>query len=197
MVERLEREYDGRVDVWRVNADEEPEVVRGLGVMGIPTLVAFRAGKEITRKVGAGSEANLRALFDAAVSGQAPASDAASPPAPVVAAPPEAVVPAPPVVAAPPPVVADDESLSSPHAARSRKPASGAASQAALVVLRMCPPCWWFPDEAIDAAMTRSARLLAPAFVPRADDAVADDPEDPEHDHAQQRRQDDRPEELL
>jgi len=72
MVERLEREYDGRVDVWRVNADEEPEVVRGLGVMGIPTLVAFRAGKEITRKVGAGSEANLRALFDAAVSGQAP-----------------------------------------------------------------------------------------------------------------------------
>ena len=71
-VERLEREYDGRVDVWRVNADEDPEVVRGLGVMGIPTLVAFSAGREITRKVGAGSEANLRALFDAALSGQAP-----------------------------------------------------------------------------------------------------------------------------
>lgn len=72
MVERLEREYDGRVDVWRVNADEDPEVVRGLGVMGIPTLVAFSAGSEITRKVGAGSEADLRALFDAALSGQAP-----------------------------------------------------------------------------------------------------------------------------
>ena len=72
MVERLEREYDGRVDVWRINADEDPDVVRGLGVMGIPTLVAFSAGREITRKVGAGSEANLRALFDAALSGQAP-----------------------------------------------------------------------------------------------------------------------------
>jgi thioredoxin 1 len=72
MVERLEREYDGRVDVWRVNADEEPEVVRALGVIGVPTMVAFTAGREITRKVGAGSEADLRALFDAALSGQAP-----------------------------------------------------------------------------------------------------------------------------
>jgi thioredoxin len=72
MVERLEREYGGRVDVWRVNADEDPDVLRGLGVMGIPTLVAFSGGREITRKVGAGSEADLRALFDAALSGQAP-----------------------------------------------------------------------------------------------------------------------------
>ena len=60
---------------------------------------------------------------------------------PVVAAPPPVVAAPAPVVAAPPPVVADDESLSSPHAARNRKPASGTASQAALVVLRMCPPC--------------------------------------------------------
>ena len=72
MVERLEREYNGRVDVWRVNADEEPELVRGLGVIGVPTMVAFTAGREISRKVGAGSEADLRAVFEAALSGQAP-----------------------------------------------------------------------------------------------------------------------------
>jgi thioredoxin 1 len=72
MVERLEGEYDGRVDVWRVNADEQPEVVRGLGVIGIPTMVAFGAGREIMRKVGAGSEGDLRAVFEAALTGEAP-----------------------------------------------------------------------------------------------------------------------------
>jgi thioredoxin len=71
-MERLEAEYKGRVDVWRINADEQPEILRGLGVVGIPTLIAFSAGKEITRKVGAGSDADLRAVFDAALSGQEP-----------------------------------------------------------------------------------------------------------------------------
>ena len=72
IVERLENEYDGRVDVWRVNADEQPEVVRGLDVIGIPTMIAFNAGREIMRKVGAGSEADLRVVFDVALSGQPP-----------------------------------------------------------------------------------------------------------------------------
>jgi thioredoxin len=72
MIECLESEYDGRVDVWRVNADEQSEVVRGLGVIGIPTLVAYSAGREVMRKVGAGSEADLRAVFESALSGTAP-----------------------------------------------------------------------------------------------------------------------------
>jgi len=79
MVERLEGEYDGRVDVWRVNADEQPELVRGLGVIGIPTMVAFSAGREIMRKVGAGSEGDLRAVFEAALSGEAPVRRGVSP----------------------------------------------------------------------------------------------------------------------
>ena len=73
IVERLESEYDGRVDVWRVNADEQPDDVRRLRVLGIPTMIAFRSGQEVARKVGAGSQADLRALFEAALSGQAPA----------------------------------------------------------------------------------------------------------------------------
>lgn len=73
LVERLESEFAGRVDVWKINADEQPEVVRGLGVIGVPTMVAFSAGKEVMRKVGAGSEGDLRAVFEAALSGQAPA----------------------------------------------------------------------------------------------------------------------------
>ena len=73
IVERLAAEYDGRVDVWKVNADEQPEDVRGLKVLGIPTMIIFRGGRELGRKVGAGSERDLRALFEAALSDQVPA----------------------------------------------------------------------------------------------------------------------------
>ncbi len=73
IVERLAGEYEGRVDVWKVNADEQPEQARRLHVLGIPTMIAFRSGQEAVRKVGAGSEADLRALFETALSGQAPA----------------------------------------------------------------------------------------------------------------------------
>jgi hypothetical protein len=59
--------------VWKVNADEQPEVVHGLGIVGIPSLIAFKGGKEITRKVGAGSGGDLRAVFEAALSGEKPA----------------------------------------------------------------------------------------------------------------------------
>jgi thioredoxin len=78
-IERLEAEYEGRVDVWKINADEQPEVARNLGVVGIPAVVAFNAGQEITRKVGAGSEADLHAVFDAALSGQKPARRSIAP----------------------------------------------------------------------------------------------------------------------
>jgi len=73
IVERLAGEYDGHIDVWKVNADEQPDEVRRLRVLGIPTMVAFRGGQEVTRKVGARSEADLCLLFETALSGQAPA----------------------------------------------------------------------------------------------------------------------------
>ncbi len=73
IVERLAAEYDGRVDVWKINADEQPGEVRGLKVLGIPTMIVFRGGRELVRKVGAGSEGDLRALFEAALSNTIPA----------------------------------------------------------------------------------------------------------------------------
>lgn len=70
LVDRLGREYDGRVDLWKINADDQPDDVRRLGVLGIPTMIAYRNGQELGRKVGAGSEAELRALFEAGLSSQ-------------------------------------------------------------------------------------------------------------------------------
>jgi thioredoxin len=73
LLKQMRQEFQGRVDVWRVNADEQPELLRQLRIFGIPTLVAFQKSAEITRKTGAPSSDGMRRLFDAALSGQPPA----------------------------------------------------------------------------------------------------------------------------
>lgn len=72
IMKKLGEEYAGRVDVWKVNADEQPEILRALHIHGIPTLVAFRQGSEVSRRTGAASPAVLSTLFDAALSGEKP-----------------------------------------------------------------------------------------------------------------------------
>ncbi len=63
--------YEGKVDLWKINADKEPELLRDLGVKGIPTMFGFFEGKEITRKTGAMTPENVHAFF-AAVAEQKP-----------------------------------------------------------------------------------------------------------------------------
>lgn len=72
-LERAGEAYSGRVDVWKLNADEQSDMVRALGVRGIPTLIVFQGDKEIARRTGAQSSTELTKLFDAALSGAAPA----------------------------------------------------------------------------------------------------------------------------
>ncbi|MBI1802021.1 MAG: thioredoxin [Chloroflexi bacterium] len=52
-VEELARDYDGRALVAKVNTDDNPLWASRYGVMGIPTLIFFRNGKEVDRVVGA------------------------------------------------------------------------------------------------------------------------------------------------
>ncbi len=69
LLAELGAQYQGRVDVMRLNADDEPERVRDLGVVAIPTLIAFAGRREIARRTGALSRRDLEALFHAAEAG--------------------------------------------------------------------------------------------------------------------------------
>jgi thioredoxin len=71
-IKKLSAEYEGRVDVWKINADEEPDLLRSLNIYGIPTLAAYHNGQEVARRTGAGSPAALSTLFEAALSGNKP-----------------------------------------------------------------------------------------------------------------------------
>ncbi len=53
IVEELASDYDGRVVIAKVNTDENGETPAKFGIMGIPTLIIFKDGKEVERVVGA------------------------------------------------------------------------------------------------------------------------------------------------
>ncbi|MBR3146962.1 MAG: thioredoxin [Eubacterium sp.] len=65
VVDKLAEEYDGKVLVGKVDADEEMDLAQKLGVISIPTLVFFKDGAEIDRKTGLTPESELRKILDA------------------------------------------------------------------------------------------------------------------------------------
>ncbi|MGE5222880.1 MAG: thioredoxin family protein, partial [Omnitrophica WOR_2 bacterium] len=51
-------------------ADENQDLLRMLGISGVPTLIAFRQGKEVRRVVGAQPQPSLEKLFKTALDEQ-------------------------------------------------------------------------------------------------------------------------------
>ncbi len=72
ILEKLAQEYKGRVDLWEINADENPDLLRALHVYGIPTLIVYNSGKETMRHVGAKPANALQSLFETLATGNAP-----------------------------------------------------------------------------------------------------------------------------
>ncbi len=53
LLEQLAAEYDGRVKIVKVDADQNPETVIAAGVTSIPTLGFYRGGKRTDILIGA------------------------------------------------------------------------------------------------------------------------------------------------
>ena len=56
-------EENADIKVCKINIDEQSELASAFGVMSIPTLVALKDGKEITRTVGAVPKSNILKIF--------------------------------------------------------------------------------------------------------------------------------------
>lgn len=67
---KLEQEYSGRVDVWKINADENADLAQAMRIYGIPTLLVFRGEQEVMRTTGAQPPTSLGKLFEAALTGK-------------------------------------------------------------------------------------------------------------------------------
>ncbi len=72
ILEKLAKEYQGRVDLWQINADENQELLREMKIYSIPTLVVFRNGEEVLRHVGVKPAPTLAGMFETLAKGGTP-----------------------------------------------------------------------------------------------------------------------------
>ncbi|MDE1896141.1 MAG: thioredoxin TrxA [Rhodospirillales bacterium] len=63
-LEALAEEYEGKLDVVKVNIDENPMSPTQYGVRGIPTLLIFKDGKVAAQQVGAAPKSVLKAWIE-------------------------------------------------------------------------------------------------------------------------------------
>lgn len=65
IVEKLALEYEGKVKVCKLNVDSAPNVTSSYGIMSIPTVIIFNAGKPVDQTVGALPIEELKKKLDA------------------------------------------------------------------------------------------------------------------------------------
>lgn len=63
IIEELEKELAGKIEIVKINVDEKPEEASKYGVMSIPTYVIEKDGKEVGRKIGVTAKADLLKLL--------------------------------------------------------------------------------------------------------------------------------------
>jgi len=64
ILDEVSRDYDGRLQVAKVNVDENQAVPARFGIRGIPTLILFKNGAQVATKVGALSKSQLTLFLD-------------------------------------------------------------------------------------------------------------------------------------
>ena len=64
IVEELANEYDGKLDVRKVDVDDNPGLAGQLGIRGIPTLILFKDGQPVETVVGLVSKSTLADVID-------------------------------------------------------------------------------------------------------------------------------------
>ncbi|MEM9780916.1 MAG: thioredoxin [Pseudomonadota bacterium] len=58
-LEELAAEYDGKIQVAKLNIDENPMTPSKYGIRGIPTLMMFKGGELVDKKIGADSKRGI------------------------------------------------------------------------------------------------------------------------------------------
>ncbi len=64
IIQELEKELAGKVEFEKINVDEDQQTASKYGVMGIPTFVIEKDGKEVVRKTGFTSKDELLKMIN-------------------------------------------------------------------------------------------------------------------------------------
>lgn len=64
ILDEVAQAYQGKLQIAKVNVDENRDIPSKFGIRGIPTLMFFKNGELVATKVGALSKAQLTAFVD-------------------------------------------------------------------------------------------------------------------------------------
>ena len=64
ILDEVATSYDGKLQIAKMNVDENRDIPAKFGIRGIPTLMLFKDGELAATKVGALSKAQLTAFID-------------------------------------------------------------------------------------------------------------------------------------
>ncbi|PJX26414.1 thioredoxin [Advenella sp. S44] len=67
LLEEAARDYEGRIQVVKVDVQDHPEVAAKFGIRGIPTLMVFKNGEAVATKVGAVNKTQLTGFIDESI----------------------------------------------------------------------------------------------------------------------------------
>ncbi len=67
ILDELAGELAGRAKVVKVNVDENPTVAGQYGIMSIPTLMLFKDGKLVDKKIGGAAKPALKSFIESAL----------------------------------------------------------------------------------------------------------------------------------
>jgi thioredoxin 1 len=63
VIDELAAEYAGKIDILKMNVDENPATPGKFGIRAIPTMILFKQGKQVDQITGAVSKSSLKDLL--------------------------------------------------------------------------------------------------------------------------------------
>ena len=64
VMESISEKFEGKLEVIKVNIDDQPDVSESCSIMSVPTLIFFKNGKEIRRETGFYPEDELSEIIN-------------------------------------------------------------------------------------------------------------------------------------
>ena len=67
VIDRVAKANQGKITVGKMNVDENPNTPQQFGIQGIPTLILFKGGREVSRLVGFQSQEAIQEIINEAL----------------------------------------------------------------------------------------------------------------------------------
>jgi thioredoxin 1 len=63
IIDQLAAEYEGKIKIGKINVDKEAMLSDKHGIVSIPTLIVYKDGSPVQKKIGAASKQDIEGLF--------------------------------------------------------------------------------------------------------------------------------------